>query len=139
LILQDAALGGGALVLIALLLPTLLDSRAAVPLATSATTGAVLALYAAVYVSLGLALAAAGSAATAALWFLVAAFRRTGPRRNGAVGECDRCHKSVLRRHVSPEGTHTGTVTYGRRSAPCGGRVVPYWPGAFQDPGPTAK
>lgn len=63
----------------------------------------------------------------------LAAARREGtrPSKAGAVGICSNCGRQVLPRFVRDE-THTATVTYGRNRIPCGGRVIPLWPGSLE-------
>jgi hypothetical protein len=45
--------------------------------------------------------------------------------RSGAVGVCERCHRSVLPAHVDAAGLHSSIVTYGIHRGPCGGIVRP--------------
>jgi len=78
MVLQDYVFMAGGFLFAAMLLPTLRDPRAKVPLATSAATGFVLVVYAVTFVTLDLYLAAFSSALTAVAWFAVAVLRRPG-------------------------------------------------------------
>lgn len=60
----------------AMLLPTLLDREAQVPLSTSFPTGALLTLYAATFADMGMWLSTLGNGVTASAWYFIAAFRR---------------------------------------------------------------
>jgi len=76
--IQDLILASGSAIFGLLLLPTLLDSKARVPIATSLTTGLLLALEAGVFLSLGLLFTSVTTGFAAAAWLLVACYRRSG-------------------------------------------------------------
>lgn len=72
---QDWVLMAGGWIFAVLLYPILSDEDATVPRRTSLPTAVILLVYAGTYLTLGLALAAAASFATAVMWFAVAYFR----------------------------------------------------------------
>jgi len=73
---QDLVLAAGGFVIVASLVPTLRNAAARVPLSTSVTLGTVLTIYVGTFASLGLWLAAAGTAAQVGCWAFIAARRR---------------------------------------------------------------
>lgn len=76
MIWQDAVFTVGGFLLTINLLPTVLNSEAKVPLATSALTALVLYVYAGTMASLGLHYSAVMNLATAAFWTFIAFYRR---------------------------------------------------------------
>ena len=72
MIWQDAILGGGGLGFLLALIPSLLSPNKP-SVWTSLATGSILVAYTVAEISLGLPFAAATSAATASLWFVLAA------------------------------------------------------------------
>lgn len=72
---QDYVFLVGAFVFALLLLPTLRDNEASVPLKTSVPTGTTLLVFSATFATLGMYLSAVGNLATAAAWYSVAVLR----------------------------------------------------------------
>lgn len=74
---QSLVFMAGSLLFALLLLPTIKDEEASVPLATSVPTGTILLIYALTFLTMdGHLLSAAGSLASAIAWFYIAVFRR---------------------------------------------------------------
>lgn len=75
MIWQEAVIAVGQAAFFMLLMPTLLNPRAAVPRATSLPTGLILGAFAFTFATMGLAFAAGTSAASALGWLGIAVIR----------------------------------------------------------------
>ena len=100
---KDLILAVGTAILGVLILPSLFDSRARVPLLTSLTSGVLLVVMTATFVSLGLDLTAGSTAFASLAWLLVATFRRPKPQSESnarvpgtdSLIAADLCHPRV--------------------------------------------
>ena len=76
---QDFVFLGGSVLSLLVLVPTLRDSMASVPLGTAAPSAALGLLYGATFFSLGMTLSGAGSLLTGAMWSGIALLRSPNP------------------------------------------------------------
>ena len=76
---QDLVFLAGSVLSLLVLVPTLRDSMASVPLGTAAPSAALGLLYGATFFSLGMTLSGAGSLLTSAMWSCIALLRSPNP------------------------------------------------------------
>lgn len=90
MIWQDFVFMIGSSLSIVFLAPTLRDSAARVPLATSFPSMAIGGVYAFTFATLGMTFSAAGALATCVMWTLISYFRapRSPYNRSNAIGSC---------------------------------------------------
>ena len=84
---QDLIFLGGSVLSLVVLVPTLRDSMASVPLGTAAPSAALGLLYGATFFSLGMTLSGAGSLLTGAMWSSIALLRSPNPLNDAPGSE----------------------------------------------------
>lgn len=82
---QDIIFLAGSVFSLVVLLPTLRDTMANVPLGTSLPSAAIGTVYGITFFSLGMTLSATGSILTGVMWALIAALRSPHPFTHGFV------------------------------------------------------
>ncbi len=85
---QDLVFLAGSVFSLAVLVPTLRDSMASVPLGTTLPSATIGVIYGVTFFSLGMTLSAAGSFLTGVMWSLIA-YLRSPHRFNDAAGHAD--------------------------------------------------
>ncbi|WP_254536089.1 hypothetical protein [Halomarina litorea] len=96
---QDAVFLAGSVFSLAVLVPTLRDSMASVPLGTTLPSATIGVVYGATFLSLGMPFSAVGSLLTGVMWSLIA-FLRSPHRFNDRSGEQSVEHSAEQSSHA---------------------------------------